>query len=75
MAKTPKAPPGPNVDADVIRELAALLEETGLAEIEVGRGDWKVRVAKDRAGTVVAAAPAPVWTSEHHGMWPNTRWE
>jgi len=61
MAKSPpKNTSDGTVDADMIRELAALLEETGLAEIEVGRGDWKVRVAKDRGGTVIAAAPAAV---------------
>ncbi len=59
MAKSPaNKSSGSPVDADVIRELAALLDETGLAEIEVGQGDWKVRVAKDRGASMIAAAPA-----------------
>ncbi|MBX9925473.1 MAG: acetyl-CoA carboxylase biotin carboxyl carrier protein [Hyphomicrobiaceae bacterium] len=39
----------------LIRDLAALLNETGLTEIEIERGDVKVRVA--RHVTVAAAAP------------------
>lgn len=44
------------VDHDVIRELAALLDETGLTEIEYERGGMRVRVAR-RPQTVVSAAP------------------
>ena len=45
------------IDKDLIRELAALLDETGLTEIEVEDNDVRIRVA--RGGTVVhAAAPA-----------------
>ena len=47
----------PNVDADMVRELARLLEETGLTELEIEQGGVRVRVA--RGGTVIAAA-APV---------------
>jgi acetyl-CoA carboxylase biotin carboxyl carrier protein len=43
------------VDADVIRELARLLDETGLTEIELERGGERVRVG--RQGQVVHAAP------------------
>jgi acetyl-CoA carboxylase biotin carboxyl carrier protein len=46
-----------NVDQDVIRELAALLTETGLTEIEVERDGARFRVA--RGATVVQSAPAP----------------
>jgi acetyl-CoA carboxylase biotin carboxyl carrier protein len=48
------------VDKDLIRELSALLEETGLSEIEIEQSGLRVRVA--RASTIVAAAPvaAPV---------------
>lgn len=49
---------GMNVDTKLVRELAELLGETGLTEIEVEDGDRKVRVA--RGGGVAAAAPAPV---------------
>ena len=47
--------PGMNVDTKLVRELAELLAETGLTEIEVEDGDRKVRVAR---GGVAAAAPA-----------------
>ncbi len=40
----------PGVDPDVVRELAELLEETGLSEIEVERGGVRVRVARERPG-------------------------
>ena len=46
-----------NVDIQLVRELAELLAETGLTEIEVEDDDRKVRVS--RGGSVVAA-PAPV---------------
>lgn len=46
---------GMNVDTKLVRELAELLAETGLTEIEVEDGDRKVRVA--RGGGVVMAAP------------------
>ncbi len=45
------------VDKALIRELAALLDETGLTEIEIADDDVRIRVA--RGGSVVqAAAPA-----------------
>ncbi|OKH86988.1 acetyl-CoA carboxylase biotin carboxyl carrier protein [Thalassospira sp. TSL5-1] len=47
-----------NIDNDAIRQLAELLDETNLTEIEVADGDNKIRVA--RQGTTYAAAPAPV---------------
>ncbi len=47
-----------NIDQDLIRELAKLLEETGLSELEVEQEGTRIRVA--RGGRVVAAAaPAP----------------
>ncbi|WXK61179.1 acetyl-CoA carboxylase biotin carboxyl carrier protein [Parerythrobacter aurantius] len=46
-----------NVDTELVRELAELLAETGLTEIEVEDGDRKVRVAR---GGVAMAAPAPM---------------
>ena len=46
----------PVVDKDLIRDLAALMDETGLTEIELGDGPSRLRVA--RGGTVMAA-PAP----------------
>jgi len=44
------------IDSEAIRELAELLEETGLTEIEVQDGDKGVRVSK--SAQAVVAAPA-----------------
>ncbi len=47
------------VDTRLVRELAELLDTTGLTEIEVQDGERKVRVArKAAAAAVYAAAPA-----------------
>ena len=48
---------GMSVDSDLVRELAELLGETGLTEIEVEDGPRRIRVA--RGGGVPAPAPAP----------------
>ncbi len=49
---------GMKVDTKLVRELADMLSETGLSEIEVEDGDRKIRVS--RAATAsVAPAPAP----------------
>jgi acetyl-CoA carboxylase biotin carboxyl carrier protein len=57
------------VDQDLIRQLAALLKETDLSEIEIETGSLKLRVARQvgqvsvpvsmPAAPVAAAAPAP----------------
>ncbi|MEH6758017.1 MAG: acetyl-CoA carboxylase biotin carboxyl carrier protein [Parasphingorhabdus sp.] len=53
-----------NVDIDIIRELAGILDDAGLTEIEVEDGDRKIRVARGGGGTFAPvhtlAAPAPV---------------
>lgn len=47
------------IDGSVIRDLADLLNETGLSEIEIEQGGARVRVAKQITGNFVsAAAPA-----------------
>ena len=46
-----------DLDEDFVRKLAALLEETGLSEIEYEIDDQRIRVA--RGGTVVTQAAAP----------------
>jgi len=49
---------GMNIDTAFVRELAELLGETGLSEIEVEDKDRKIRVARTLAsGTLQAAAP------------------
>jgi acetyl-CoA carboxylase biotin carboxyl carrier protein len=57
MAKEAKSRGGP--DQDLIRELASLLEETGLSEIEIEREGLRVRVARQQAVNALAAASAP----------------
>jgi acetyl-CoA carboxylase biotin carboxyl carrier protein len=50
---------GGNFDKDLIRELAALLEETGLTEIEVEHEGKRVRVARGvNLTTTLATGPA-----------------
>jgi acetyl-CoA carboxylase biotin carboxyl carrier protein len=48
------------IDASAIRELAELLTETGLTEIEVEQGGMRLRVAKQLAPVSHVAAPIAV---------------
>jgi acetyl-CoA carboxylase biotin carboxyl carrier protein len=48
------------VDEALIRQLAGLLDETGLGEIELEEGDSKIRVAKAGVSASSYAAPAPL---------------
>lgn len=54
---------GINIDPGYIRELAEMLDATGLSEIEVEDGERKIRVARTMtavaAPVAVAAAPVP----------------
>ncbi|MGD1935614.1 MAG: acetyl-CoA carboxylase biotin carboxyl carrier protein [Candidatus Phaeomarinobacter sp.] len=47
------------VNKEMIRELADLLKETELNEIEVETEEFKIRVARGAGGGAVAFAPAP----------------
>ena len=53
-------------DPDLVRELATLIADTDLTEIEVEKGDLRIRVARMVTATVTvpvaaaAASPAPV---------------
>jgi acetyl-CoA carboxylase biotin carboxyl carrier protein len=47
------------IDEEAIRRLAGLLEETGLAEIEIAEGESRIRVARAQAATVITAPAAP----------------
>jgi len=59
LAKGSNANATPAIDAAAIRELAELLAETGLTEIEIEQGGARLRVAKQAGGQYVsAAAPA-----------------
>lgn len=60
---------GMQVDTALVRELAAMLNDTGLSEIEVEDGERKIRVSRTMtavatqvAAAPVAAAPAPAAT-------------
>ncbi|MXP13768.1 acetyl-CoA carboxylase biotin carboxyl carrier protein [Altererythrobacter confluentis] len=46
------------VDTDLVRELAEMLAETGLTEIEVEDGERKIRVARGGMAAPAYAAPA-----------------
>ena len=57
------------IDPELVREMAQLINETDLTEIEVQKGDLRIRVARTITATVMApvasapvmaAAPAPV---------------
>ena len=43
------------IDTRLVKKLAGILKETGLTEIEVERGDLRIRVARE----MMLAAPAP----------------
>src|SRR5262249_60794548 len=57
MSKSPKS----IIDRDLIHELTALLDETGLTEIEIEQDGKRIRVAR---GTTVAAAPSAAVPAE-----------
>lgn len=52
--------PKANINADVVRNLAALLDETGLTEIEYETGTLRVRVSRQSGMLVASAPPASV---------------
>jgi acetyl-CoA carboxylase biotin carboxyl carrier protein len=70
------------IDSELVRTLAALLDETNLTEIEYGAGDVRIRVARTAPPMTVhhgpatvahhpvaaAAAPAPVSDADHPGV-------
>ena len=65
MAVKPSKSTSTNSETKLVRELAKILNDTELAEIEMKKGDLRVRVSKHVSGSVqsvVAAAPmaAPV---------------
>jgi acetyl-CoA carboxylase biotin carboxyl carrier protein len=79
----PKSPPNsPVIDREAIRELARLLEETGLSEIAIEQDGVSIRVARNFAANAprtqqvevpaalpnMAAAPAPLDPTQHPGL-------
>ena len=60
-----------NINTKLIRELADILRDTELTEIEVERGDLRVRVARQvQPMAVVQAAPAAVAAPAHVAVPP-----
>ena len=53
-------PKNPSEEAERIRELATILEETGLTEIEIEHKDVKIRVSRQGVAQAAFAAPAPL---------------
>ena len=47
----------PDIDASFLRELASLLDETGLTEIEVEQGGTRIRVVRQGTAFVTASSP------------------
>ena len=81
MARKSNSPGTPAIDHEAIRELAKLLDETGLTEIAVerdgvsirvarhsGGGLGRARAAKSAAPTPVASTPLPVDPAQHPGV-------
>ena len=61
--KTLKNDPTGEIDTTLVRQLADILNDTDLTEIEVERGELRIRVAREvtlAAPVQYAAAPAPV---------------
>ena len=52
------------IDADTVRELSELLNETGLTEIEIEQNGSRIRVARHANGHFLAAAPAALAQAE-----------
>jgi acetyl-CoA carboxylase biotin carboxyl carrier protein len=51
------------VDQQLVRDLAGILNDTNLTEIEVELGDLKVRVSRQPAAVHAVAAPQPVYAA------------
>ena len=82
MARKADSPGTPAIDHEAIRELAKLLDETGLTEIAVEREGVSIRVARHSGGsfgrgraesapqtpTAVASKPLPIDPAQHPGV-------
>ena len=81
MARKSDSPRTLAIDHETIRELAKLLDETGLTEIAVERDGVSIRVARHSGGghgraraaesvapTPVASTPLPVDPAQHPGV-------
>ena len=81
MARKSDTPGTPAIDHEAIRELAKLLDETGLTEIAVERAGVSIRVARHSGGghprasesaastaASVTATPLPLDPAQHPGV-------
>jgi acetyl-CoA carboxylase biotin carboxyl carrier protein len=83
VARKSDSPATPAIDHEAIRELAKLLDETGLTEIAVERAGVSIRVARHSGGAVgrsraaesgapsptpVSATPLPLDPAQHPGV-------
>jgi acetyl-CoA carboxylase biotin carboxyl carrier protein len=59
------------VDQQLIRDLAGILNDTNLTEIEVELGDLKIRVSRHSPAVHAVAAPAPVHAAPAHAPAPS----
>jgi acetyl-CoA carboxylase biotin carboxyl carrier protein len=60
MSNKPKT-----IDQDLIRDLAKLLKETDLCEIEIEQDGFRIRVARGSSGSVVQSIPAALSAPAH----------
>jgi acetyl-CoA carboxylase biotin carboxyl carrier protein len=56
--KSPESPSKPGIDTAAVRELAKLLKETGLTEIEIEHDGARIRVSRGAVAAAPASAPA-----------------
>lgn len=56
-ARSRREAPSASVNLEELRELITLMRENGLAELELEREDFRVRLRRDSAGPAVAAPP------------------
>ena len=65
------------VDVDLVRQLAEMLDATGLTEVEVEDGDRKIRIArKAAAAPLMLSVPALLFSlfalTQGSNLWPLT---
>jgi acetyl-CoA carboxylase biotin carboxyl carrier protein len=58
--ETPADAPDNSIDTRLVRKLAGILKDTGLSEIEIEKGDLRIRVARE-----LTAAPAQMIAAPH----------
>lgn len=59
------------IDEEAVRALAALLDETGLSEIEVAEGERRLRVARHAPQVLQASLPAQAAPTQAAGPAPS----